>query len=491
MTLSRSARSLVGRLRLVMLVVMLLSLLSVDIVRPTTGLAKEFDVIGTVDCGIPSGRRCELNDTLVLLTDSVSGLNELVAIDVGGIKRKLPALDQDDEITLCVETRPDGKLVATCVVSAKRRTGTLNEGLSTGTREVTEARRDRGAQQDKDQPPSRPTGGGVIVLVVNQLTGAPIPGATVRINGFAATTDANGRVSTFFSFAPGLYTIEVSAPFFLPRSQPVEIRSAETTQVTVPLQPQPGVFTGIVRSLFTGAPIPGATVTLNGFAAPTDAGGAFNIIGVPPGTYQATALAPGFIGQTQQVTILPTQPTTATFNLATAFPNLNFTLVWGVSPLDLDAHLSGPGTIFLPRFHVYFAESTPETYASMVPDAQGEVDDRDGFGPERITVTANPATQQFVAGEYRFWVDNPQVTFVGPSYVGSQARVIVNQGNQLIGVFDVANAVGDPNLPLWHVVNVQIDATGNVVGLVPVQQFTGGTPATVLAPPYGAKPVRR
>ena len=331
MSLTRSTQSVVHRLRLAMLVVTLLSLFSLDLARPTPGLAKEFDVIGTVDCGIPSGRRCDLDDTLVLLTDSVSGLNELVAIDISGIKRKLPALDQDDEITLCVQTVPnDEKLRATCVISAKRREGTNNQGSSTGSREVTESRSDRGRQQDKDQPPTRPTGGGVIAVVVNQLTAAPIPGATVRIAGFTLTTDATGRVSVFFDLDPGLYPIEASAPQFFPRSQQVEIRSAETTQVTIPLQPLPGVLTGIVRSLIAGNGIPardGHAERLHG--ADGRGRGVQHWRGAARDVSGNGCRAPGFISQTQPVTILPTQATTVTFNLATAFPNLNFTLVWG------------------------------------------------------------------------------------------------------------------------------------------------------------------
>jgi hypothetical protein len=64
--------------------------------------------------------------------------------------------------------------------------------------------------------------------------------------------------------------------------------------------------------------------------------------------------------------------------------------------------------------------------------------------------------------------------------------VIVNRDNVLVGVFDVANATGDPNARLWHVVNVQIDAAGNVTAQ-PVQQFTNGDGFNVLSPPYGNK----
>jgi hypothetical protein len=79
---------------------------------------------------------------------------------------------------------------------------------------------------------------------------------------------------------------------------------------------------------------------------------------------------------------------------------------------------------------------------------------------------------------------------LGASFSGSEARVIVTLDSRLLGVFDVSAASGDPNLRLWHVVNVQLDAAGNVA-VQPVQQFTSGDDFTVLSPPYGTKPRRR
>ena len=482
--LTRPTRSVLHRLRLVMLVVTLLSLVVTDMARPTPGLAKEFDVVGSVDCGIPSGRRCDLDDTLVLLTDSVSGLHEMVAIDISWIKKKLPALDQDDEIELCVQTVPnEEKLRATCVISAKKRDGTTNQGSSTGTEQVSESRQDRGRTQDRDDNTVAQTRGGVSGLVINQLTGAPIPGATVRMNGFTFVTDVNGRFIRVFDVEPGPYNLEASAPLFFPRIVPIAVQSAGTVEVTIPLTPLPGILTGIVRSLVTGAPIPGATVTANGFTATTDAAGAYNIAGLPPGTYQVTASAAGFITQTQPATIQAAQPTVLNFGLPTAFADLNFTVVWGPQPTDLDAHISGPSFTPPARVHAFFLTPTPEPHVSLVTP-----DDNDGTGPERVLVTRHPVTQQFVAGEYRFWVDNFTVT---PSYTGSQARVIVNRDSQLLGIFEVAAATGDPNARLWHVVNVTLDAAGNPT-VVPVQQFTNGDSLTVLVvPPYGTKPARR
>jgi hypothetical protein len=421
----------------------------------------------------------------VLWSDSVSGVRERVTIDISWIKDKLPALDQDDEITLSVEILPSGKLQALSVISAKTRTGTVNEGLSTGSEDVTEARHDRARQQDEDTIPvtvaSPPISGVLSGVVTNLLTGAPIPGATVRLDGFAATTDAAGAYS-ISGVPPGSYQVEASAPGFIAQTQPVVIQATVGSQLSFALRPLPGALTGVVRSLVTGAPLPGATVRLNGFTAITDAAGAYSIADIPPGSYQVEASAPGFIAQTQPVTIQSTTTSRLDFSLATAFPNLTFTLVWGSQPPDLDAHLSGPASAG-GRFHAFFLNPNPETYVSFTGDVQT------GFGPEQIIVRPNPATGQYVAGDYHFWVDNPAADF-GASYSGSQARVIVNRDAQLLGAFDVTAATGDPTLRLWHVVNVQIDAAGNVT-VQPVQQFTNGDSLVVLRPPYGAKPPRR
>ena len=404
--LTRVTQSVVRRLRPVVLVVALLGLASVDLSWPSPTLAKDVDVVGTVDCGVRSGRRCSLDDTLVLLTDSLTGANKLVVIDIRWIKRKLPALDQDDEITLSVELLPDGTLRALGVVSAERRDGTINQGMSTGSVEVRESRRRRGEQQDRDQ-------------------------------------DAN----------------------------------------PTPARPVQGGLSGTVTSLLTGTPIAGATVRLNGLTATTGATGAYALPQVEPGSYRVEASAAGFITLTQSTTIQGAGASELNFALATAFPNLNFTLVWGAQPSDLDAHLSGPSSSPPSRFHVFWQNKNPEAYARLTTDTQT------GFGPERIIISPNPATLQYVAGDYHFWVDNPNAQ-VGPNYSGSQARVIVNRNGDLLGDFDVGAAIGDPNRRLWHVVDVQIDAAGNAT-VRPVQQFTAGDLFTVLAPPYGTKPPRR
>src|SRR5262249_31055325 len=142
-------RVLVQPLFRFLLLVATVGLLTGGLVQPSqVARAKEVDVVGTVDCGQRSGRRCDVRELLSLWTDSLSGRPERATIDVSWIRATLPALDQDDEITVLVEVHADGVLQALNLVSDAPRSGSVNPGASTGSREVTEARHDRGAAQD-------------------------------------------------------------------------------------------------------------------------------------------------------------------------------------------------------------------------------------------------------------------------------------------------------------------------------------------------------
>jgi hypothetical protein len=390
--------------RTLLLVVAVLALLSADLARVATTFAKEIDVIGTVDCGQKSGKRCDIGDVLTLVTSDLTGELEAVEIDVAWIKKKLPALDQDDEITLAIELVPGGKPRALSVIQAKKRSGVGNPGQVTGTNEEgLNPRRDPDVERKEDDP----------------------------------------KDNTY--------------------------------------RPAPGGLSGQVLSLVTGAPVSGATVGIDGLTTTTDAAGGFSFGALEVGTYQVTITAPGFITLTQTITISPGATTPLTFLLATAFSDVTITLTWGAQPVDLDLHLSGPAPGGA-RFHASFVDPNPVPYASLT------LEDDNGFGPEQLVIRRDPGTGTFVAGDYHVWVHNFLPS--PPGFNVSQGRVIVNKDATLLRVFDVSDATGDPNLALWYVTNLQVDAAGNVT-VVPVQQFTNGDLSTILRPPYGSKPPRR
>ena len=157
-------------------------------------------------------------------------------------------------------------------------------------------------------------------------------------------------------------------------------------------------------------------------------------------------------------------------------------LDWSTQPSDLDAHLSGPNPAG-GRFHLRSSLLPP---LPSVGFASLDVDDTTALGPETITIRRSPATAAgaFVAGDYHYWVHNYTATFDPAStFVGSGAAVSVSaedaQGNlSQIGRYEVVNATGAED-DLWHVVDLTIDATGNVA-LNVVQTFRPGNEDIVL-----------
>jgi hypothetical protein len=73
---------------------------------------KEFLIVGTVDCGLPSGRRCSIDEVIRLWTSDVTGERARFVVDVSWVKNQLGTYDQDDAICIEVRAMPDGTLQA-------------------------------------------------------------------------------------------------------------------------------------------------------------------------------------------------------------------------------------------------------------------------------------------------------------------------------------------------------------------------------------------
>ena len=176
---------------------------------PAVGHAKEYEVDGIVDCGVPSGRRCDIGDTLALRTDDVTGVLERIQIDVSWVRRHLSRLDQDDRIVLLVEDVPAGGLRALAVVDSEDLEGTDNPGASTGSRRVPEQPKPK--QEDDDDNTAILAG----TAPIPPVTASSPPAGTVACNaatasGGAGTTITNhslGRTSGTFQFAYDAFSV--------------------------------------------------------------------------------------------------------------------------------------------------------------------------------------------------------------------------------------------------------------------------------------------
>jgi hypothetical protein len=137
--------------------------------------------------------------------------------------------------------------------------------------------------------------------ITDGTTGAPVAGATLTLSGAAtisAVTDASGNYQ-LAGLPTGTVTITVSASGYDPLTATTALAtntvtlfspslySAGTTPTTATLQ-------GQVADAATGQPIGGATMTVAGQMATTDATGQFTLAGLTAGALSASVSAPGY-----------------------------------------------------------------------------------------------------------------------------------------------------------------------------------------------------
>lgn len=155
-------------------------------------------------------------------------------------------------------------------------------------------------------------------VITDSATTDPIEGATVTIGAMVRTTDASGAYS--FSMLPvGDHEVVASMEFYTPQTVTVTISEDSDTPQNFALVHVPtGTLSGNVTA--GGAALEGATITVDGMDATSDASGDYTITGLNPGTYDAICTKEGYIAQTISVTITGGETTDQDFVLE-AVPN--------------------------------------------------------------------------------------------------------------------------------------------------------------------------
>lgn len=303
----------------------------------------------------------------------------------------------------------------------------------------------------------------------------------VRIDAYSGSTLLN----TGYSGSDGTYDIAVGAGtgyrivfsksgYLSTEYLNVSVTNAQKTYLETVLQIDvahsgTGDVAGTIHDAVTNNGVPGMTVKLrNGInvqsgtvvsTATTDGAGGYSFTGLTAGHYTAEVGGTGYT--TAYFTVICLGGQLVNGQDATVTPvipsgQVRIVLTWGLTPGDLDSHLTGPlndGT----RFHMYFwysGSSTPWPDIVML-----DRDDVDSYGPETTTLYTQ------IQGVYRFSVHD--YTDKGSSssseLSNSGARVVVYRGNAQVATFNVPT-----NVPgtLWTV----FEMSGNTI--TPVNTMT-------------------
>jgi hypothetical protein len=144
---------------------------------------------------------------------------------------------------------------------------------------------------------SSPTTGGIAGHVTDSVSHAAIAGATVSIAGSGSTTTDGAGAYAFSNLAPQGYQVTASATGHTTSAPAsVTVTAGNTTTQDFALVPTTGGISGHVTNVAGGAPISGATVSIQGGgSAVTDATGLYSFSGLAPSSYTLTASKSGFV----------------------------------------------------------------------------------------------------------------------------------------------------------------------------------------------------
>ena len=317
--------------------------------------------------------------------------------------------------------------------------------------------------------------------VYDAITKQAINGAQVKLTlngtpqlGTTIEPTANGVYETNVIPSNSGYRLEIEADGYVPEqvfgiSVPDgELKEVDAVNLVPVASEGMGQITGTVKNALNNANIP----NLYGYAYRyinnssdmakriyTDQNGVFNLEDLSAGNYtlkfygymlgldsekeyvymssnQTTALSIG--GQTTDAEVLITPRLYSSFYIV---------LNWNEVPYDLDAHLTGPNRQD-GRFHIYFANQ-------QEPSARLAHDDRDGLGPEVISIGGLPS-----GGVYRFSVhdykNGGSASSAALASSGATVEVYSRRNDGLVNRFEVPDQEGT----LWTV--FEIDESGEV-----------------------------
>ncbi len=133
--------------------------------------------------------------------------------------------------------------------------------------------------------------------VTDTVTGGPLPGVLVTLDGLTAYSDGNGDY-TFPNIQPGSYNATFSKEEYQPEVKMITLNQGNNeldvglipVAVAVPV----ANLYGTVIDSATGYALPGVKVTIDGAVTYTDSNGFYSFTGLTPGSYTISFAKDGY-----------------------------------------------------------------------------------------------------------------------------------------------------------------------------------------------------
>lgn len=273
-------------------------------------------------------------------------------------------------------------------------------------------------------------------------TGEPIKNVLVKCGDIRTYTTGGGL---YILYPPiGTKTLHFSKKGYKDEERTVVVNSESTTPPCNVSMTTKGAITGTVVDATTGEPISGVTVQFGDYITTTNSSGRyiFEVKAMSaPLSFSKEGYIPG--GGTATVEVGKTKEYPFAMSKKMALGTYRVVLSWGLSPKDLDSHLTKAG-----EFHVYFSSKS-------APNATLDHDDTTSFGPETITFIPD------ADGTYTYYVhdytnrNNPGTKALAKS--GAVVRVYC--GEEQVGIYRVPSNV-DLNWTVFTITNGVYKAAG-------------------------------
>ena len=186
-----------------------------------------------------------------------------------------------------------------------------------------------------------------------------------------------------------------------------------------------GTLSGVVNGADNGLPLDSVSVAVTGPAQRStlaDVNGLFTFAELPFGTYQVTASRNGYVNATRRVQFAQAaQSINLVMTQILDSTKYRVVLTWGEKPSDLDAHLWTLGQ------EVFYSQKGS---LDSIPYAFLDVDERNGYGPETITIKQLRDTCKYAVFNYSRT----------PDIIVSRAHVDLYKGAAVLRSFDVPTA---------------------------------------------------